>query len=161
MECHRPEWHDTDMALNVMTKNGMTMALNGMTPIAMAFSGMEVDGTLIFVHTSDAEIILKSRFYKDSTFHVSLCGQILRKSRGSISKMLCFVGCKSIFPHYCIQNVKDGIQIQFYDNESVNHFSQFILVRVKKNSRKSQAQFWEKLRKFKLRQNDGFLLKTA
>ena len=52
-----------------------------------------------------------------------------------------FIGQKSIFHHYCIQNVKDGIQIQVYNinNECVNHFSQFILVKVKKNLRKFQA----------------------
>ena len=43
-----------------------------------------------------------------------------------------FIGQKSIFRRYCIQNVKDGIQIQVYNisNEIVNHFSQFILVKV-------------------------------
>ena len=56
---------------------------------------------------------------------------------------------------------KDGIQSQVYNinNESVNHLSQFISVKVKKNLRKSQAQFLEKLRKLRLRQNDGFLIK--
>ena len=43
--------------------------------------------------------------------------------------------------------------------ESATHFSQFISVKVKKISSKSQAQFCEKLRKLKLRQNDGFLIK--
>ena len=57
-----------------------------------------------------------------------------------------------MFRHYCIHNVKDGIQVQVYDinNESVNHFSQFISVKVKKNLRKSYAQFGEKLRKLRL-----------
>ena len=66
-----------------------------------------------------------------------------------------------MFPHYSIQKVKDGIQIQVHNinNKSVNHFSQFILVHVKKHLRKSQAQFREKLRKLRLRQNDGFLIK--
>jgi len=45
------------------------------------------------------------------------------------------------------------------NNESVNHYSQFISVKVKKNLRKSQAQFLEKLRKLRLRQNNGFLIK--
>ena len=32
-----------------------------------------------------------------------------------------------MFHHYCIQNIKDGIQIRVYkiNNESVTHFSQF------------------------------------
>ena len=73
------------------------------------------------------------------------------------------MGQKSIFRQYCIQNVKDGIQIQVYNinNESVNHFSQFISVKVKKNLRKSQAQFREKLRKLRHMQNDGFIKKTC
>ena len=58
---------------------------------------------------------------------------------------------------------KDGIQVQVHNinNESVNHFSQFILVKVKKNLRKSQAQFREKLRKLRLRQNISFLIKKT
>ena len=76
-------------------------------------------------------------------------------------KLSVFYWQKSIFRWYCIQNVKDGIQIQVYNinNESVNHFSQFTSVNVKKNLRKSQAQFREKLRKLRLRQNYGFLIK--
>ena len=60
-------------------------------------------------------------------------------------KLCVFIRRKSIFRHYCIQNVKDGIRIQVYNinNESVNHFSQFISVKVKTNLRKSQAQFRE------------------
>ena len=30
-------------------------------------------------------------------------------------KLSVFIGQKSIFRHYCIQNVKDGIQIQVYN----------------------------------------------
>ena len=49
-------------------------------------------------------------------------------------KFSVFIGQKSIFHHYCIQNLKDGIQVKVYNtnNESVNHFSQFISVKVKK-----------------------------
>ena len=67
-----------------------------------------------------------------------------------------------VFVRYCIQNVKDGIQIQVcnINNESVKHFSQFISVTVEKNLRKSQAQFREKLRKLRLLQNDDFLIKS-
>ena len=66
-----------------------------------------------------------------------------------------------VFRRYCIQTVKDGIQIQVYNsnNESVNHFSHFISVKVKKHLRKSQAQFREKLRKLRLRRNNDYLLK--
>ena len=51
------------------------------------------------------------------------------------------------------------MQVYNTNNKSVNHFSQFVSVKVKKNLRKSQAQFWEKLRKLRLRQNEGFLKK--
>ena len=53
------------------------------------------------------------------------------------------------------------LKIEFNNNinsESVSHFSQFISVKVKKNVRKSPVQFWEKLRKLRLMQNDGFLM---
>ena len=69
------------------------------------------------------------------------------------------MGQKSVFRRYCFQNVKDRIQIQVYNiiNESVNHCSQFISVKVKKNLRKSRA----KLRKLRLRQNNDFLIKKT
>ena len=53
------------------------------------------------------------------------------------------------------------MQIQVYNinNECVNHSSQFISVKVKKNLRKSEAQFREKLRKLRLKQNNDFLIK--
>ena len=67
---------------------------------------------------------------------------------------------KSICRRYCIQNVKDGVQIQVYNinNEIANHFGKFLSVQVKKNLRKSQAQFREKLRKLRLWQNFDFLI---
>ena len=67
-----------------------------------------------------------------------------------------FIGQKSKFRHYCIQNVTQ-IQVYNINNESVNHFSQFISVKVKKILRKSQAQFWEKLRNSSLRKMMVFL----
>ena len=59
--------------------------------------------------------------------------------------------------------VKDGSHTQVYKlgKESVTRFSQLISVSVKKILRKSQPQFWEKLRKLRLRKNDGFLIKKA
>ena len=62
---------------------------------------------------------------------------------------------------YCLQNVKDGIQIPVYNinNEILNHCSQLISEKVKKNLRKSEAQFREMLRKLRLRQNNDFLIK--
>ena len=44
-------------------------------------------------------------------------------------------------------------------NDSVNRSSQFISVKVKIYLRKSQAQFRDKLRKSRLRQNNDFLIK--
>ena len=58
--------------------------------------------------------------------------KILRRSlenhEAQFPKFSVCIGQKSIFRRYCIQDVKDGIQIQVYNinNESVNHFSQFI-----------------------------------
>ena len=77
-------------------------------------------------------------------------------------KLRVFIGQKLVFRRNCIQNARDGIQIQVYNinNESVNHFRQFISVKVKKNLRKSQAQSQEKLRKLRLRQY-GFLSKQS
>ena len=68
-----------------------------------------------------------------------------------------------VFRRYCIQNVKDGIQIHVCKiiNDSVNLFSQFIPAKVKKKLRKSQAQFREMLRKLRLRQNNDFLIKKT
>ena len=82
-------------------------------------------------------------------------------TRLNFQNLSVFSGQRSIFRRYCIQNVQVGIQIQVYNitNESVNCFSQFISVKVKKNLRKSQAQFREKLKKLRLSQNDGFLRK--
>ena len=76
-------------------------------------------------------------------------------------KLSVFIGQKSIFRYYCIENFKDGPEIQVYniDNECLTHFSQFISVKVKKNLRKSQAQFREKLRKLRFRQNNDFFHK--
>ena len=89
--------------------------------------------------------------------------KILKKSQGSISNITCFVGQKLILQIYYIQNVKDGIEIRVctISKESLNHFSQFISVKVKKILRKSQAQFRRKFRKLRLRQNGGFLTKKV
>jgi len=74
--------------------------------------------------------------------------KILRKSQARLNfQNLVFYWKKLIFRRYCIQRVKDGIQIQVYNinNESLSRFSQFISVKLKTNLRKSQAQFREKL----------------
>ena len=70
-------------------------------------------------------------------------------TRLQVPKLSVFIGQKLIFRHYCIQNVKDRIQIREHKitNKIVAIFSRFISVKFKKNLRKSQAQFWEKFRK--------------
>ena len=83
----------------------------------------------------------------------------LRKSQCQISLFECFVDPKIDITSLFNENAEDGIQIRvFYtiNKESVANFSLFIAVKVKKNLRKSQAQFREKLGKLRLRQNDGF-----
>ena len=58
--------------------------------------------------------------------------KILRKSwenhEAQFPQFSIFMGQKSKFRRYCIQNVEDGIQILVYkiNNEDVTHFSQFI-----------------------------------
>ena len=47
------------------------------------------------------------------------------------------------------------------NKESVTHFSQFISVKAKTMLGKYQAQFREKLRKLRLKQNDGFPIKNC
>ena len=79
--------------------------------------------------------------------------KIVKNQEVQFPKLSVFIGQKSVFRRYYIQNVKDGIQIQVHNvsKESVSHFNQFVSVKVKKNIRKSQAQFREKLRRLKLR----------
>ena len=74
-------------------------------------------------------------------------------------KLSVFIGQKQIFRHYCIQNVNNENQVQVckISNENVTHFSQFFSAKFKKILRKSKAQFGKKLRKLRLRKNDGFL----
>ena len=88
--------------------------------------------------------------------------KILRTSRGLVSKSKSFYWPKMVKNRYfVIQNVKDETQIRVYkiNNERIIHFSHFISVKVKKNYRKSKAQFREKLKKSRLRKNYGFLTK--
>ena len=77
-------------------------------------------------------------------------------------KLKVFAGQKSMLRHYCIQNVKERVYIQICNigKGRVSHFSQFVLVKVRKILRKFQAQLRETLRRLKLRENDGFLIRT-
>ena len=60
-------------------------------------------------------------------------------------KLSIFIGLKSPFLHYCIQNVKARIQIQVYkfSKDRVNYFSQFTSEKGKKNFFKCHVQFRE------------------
>ena len=64
--------------------------------------------------------------------------------------------------HNYIQNDKDRFQVRVYtiNKEIMTHFSQFTSIKVMKILGKSQAQFREKLRKPRLRQNDAILIKN-
>ena len=64
------------------------------------------------------------------------CSKSVENHGAQFPEFNVFIGQNSIFRRYCIQNVKDGIQIQVcnLNNESANHFSQFIVVKVKKIS---------------------------
>ena len=89
--------------------------------------------------------------------------KILRKSyenhKAQFPKLSVFVGQELIFRHDYIQDIKDGIQI--INKERVTHFGQLISVKVKTILRKSQVQFQKKFRKFRLRHNDGFLIRKT
>ena len=60
-----------------------------------------------------------------------------------------------------MQNFKEGIKFEHarYAKKVQHILASIISVKVKKILGKSQAQVWEKLRKLRLRQNDGFLIK--
>ena len=64
--------------------------------------------------------------------------KILRKSmeihKVKFEKLSVSIGQKLMLRHYCIQNVEDEIQIRVYkiNRESVNHFSQFTSVKLRK-----------------------------
>ena len=79
--------------------------------------------------------------------------KISRKSQNSTSKFQ-FVCQKATRCHYFIQNVKDITEIRVCKSKrkKVTYFSQFILAKSKKISRKSQAQLWEKLKGMRFRQ---------
>ena len=72
-----------------------------------------------------------------------------KNHKAQFPKSSVFIGQKSIIRRYCIQNVKDGIQILVYNinNDSVNHFSQFISVKVKQKFKKISASISRKVKK--------------
>ena len=83
--------------------------------------------------------LYKKRFISKCGSNSQNLNNILKHHEAQLPKLSVFIGYKSIFCHYYIQNVKDGIQIQAYNvsNEFLTHFHQFVVVNVKKNSRKS------------------------
>ena len=70
------------------------------------------------------------------------------------------LGKSRLFCHSCIQTLKDEIQNQVYksNDQSIALFSLFISVQAEKHLTKSKAQFREKLRKLRPRQNEYFLI---
>ena len=70
-------------------------------------------------------LFIRKKFIRKWGLNRQNLKKIVRKSRGSISKIIFFIGQKAVFRCYCIQNVVDGIQIQVYNiiNDSVNHSS--------------------------------------
>ena len=95
----------------------------------------------MIIAISHTHFFIRKKFVRKWGSNRQNLKKILRKSQTQFPKFSVFIGQKSIFRRYCIQNVKDGIQIQIFNinNESVNHFSQFISVKVEKKLRKSQA----------------------
>ena len=78
----------------------------------------------------------------------------LENQKPQFPKLNVFVGQKSILCHYYIQ-----IRVYKMSKESLAHFSQFISVKVNKILRTSQAQYQEKLRRLRVRQNQCILMK--
>ena len=66
---------------------------------------------------------------------------------------MCFVGQKSIFHHYYIQNIKDGIQFRVYkiNNESVVRFYQFISLESYEKFKKISDSISGKVKKIEAR----------
>ena len=56
--------------------------------------------------------LIRKKFIRKWNSNGENLKKIIRKSRGSVSKIKCFYVPKSVLRHYCIQNVKDGIEIQ-------------------------------------------------
>ena len=87
--------------------------------------------------------------------------KILRKSQENhevqFPKFSVFIGQKSIFPHYCIQNVIDRIQAQVcnINNEIVNIFGQFEKVK------KISGSISGKVRKIEAQAKLWFLIKIT
>ena len=100
----------------------------------------------------------KKKVYKEMRLKSSNLKKIARKSRGSIPKLKCVYWQKSVFVVIAFKLIKMEFKFKII-KDSLHHSRQFISLKVKKNLRKSQAQFREKLRKLRLRQNIKFLIK--
>ena len=78
-----------------------------------------------------------------------------------LRKFCVFIDQKSIFHLYCFYNVKNGIQLPAYNinKECVNHFSQFISIKVKKNLRKISRSISGKVKKIEVEADRRFSYK--
>ena len=89
-------------------------------------------------------------------------GKSLENHEAQFPKFSVFIGQKNrYFVIIAFKMLKMECQIQVCNNnnENVNHFSQFISVKVKKKLQKISGSISKKLGKLRLRQNDGFLLR--
>ena len=92
--------------------------------------------------------------------------KILRKSeenhKAQFPKVSVFIGLNQYFIANSFQMLKMEFKFKYTIlRTSVNPHSQFISAEVKKALRISWAQFQEKLRELRLRQNKGFLTKKC
>ena len=75
---------------------------------------------------------IRKRLYENEAQMAKILRKSVENYTAQFPKLSVVIGQKSIFYHFFIQNIKDGIQIQVYNinNESVNHSSQFSSVEV-------------------------------
>ena len=86
--------------------------------------------------------------------------QSLKNNEAQFPKFCVFIARNRYFVIIAFKMLK--IEFKFnINNKIVTQFGQFILIKVKKNSRKSRAQFREKLRKLRLKQNNDFVIKST
>ena len=87
--------------------------------------------------------------------------KILRKSQGWVSKFKCFcwpkIDIASLLHSKCWR--WNWISSMLYKQRKCNFFSQFISVKVTKYFKKISGSVLRKVKKLRLRQNDGFLIR--
>ena len=97
---------------------------------------LQLEGLLLFFGKEYTFLFYRKQVYNENEAQIVKILRKSKRSRGSVSKIKYYFGQKSIFRHYCDQNVAVRIQIQACNvsNECSTHSSQFTSVKVKKIS---------------------------